>query len=226
MKKIFAICMIVVMLVAMSVNAFAATNGFVSSPSENPAPKVEDFKPSDEDCTANLDITAYADKHALPESLRTLLEQAYASIANAASLAELTPALSDLVTNKNIDASKLAVADLFDIHPSDCDFHDGHMDFDVTLSVDTLSHFVALLHMNKNGEWELVDNAKVTNNGEHLEFSVDSFSPFAIVVNTDDVAPGAGTIIGNGNLVIIIAVAVACAVVAVVFVVQKNKKRA
>lgn len=226
MKKIFAICMIVVMLVAMSVNAFAATNGFVSSPSENPGPKVEDFKPSDEACTATLNITAYGDKHTLPEALCTLLEQAYDSIADSTALTDLNTALADLVSKKGYDSAKLAVADLFDIHPSDCDFHDGHMDFDVTLSADTLSHFVALLHMNKNGEWELVDNAKVTNNGEHLEFSVDSFSPFAIVVNTDEVAPGAGTIIGNGNLVIIIAVVVACAVVAVVFVVQKNKKRA
>jgi hypothetical protein len=79
--------------------------------------------------------------------------------------------------------------------------------------------------MNKDGVWELVADAEVTNNGEHLKFSVDSFSPFAIVVNTDDnIDTGVGTIIGNGSLFIIIAIIVIGTVIAII-IVQKNKKR-
>lgn len=221
MKKTFAICMIVVMLVTMSVNAFAATNGFVSSPSENPAPKVVDFKPSDEACTATLNITAYADKHTLPEALRTLMEQAYDSIADAVDLTKLNTALADLVSKKGYDSTKLAVADLFDIHPSDCEFHDGHTDFDITLSADTLSHFVALLHMNKDGVWEMVTDAEIINNGEHLKFSVESFSPFAIVVNTGDPVADEGTSPWI-YVAIVVAVVVVGAVVAV-FVIKRKK---
>ncbi len=221
MKKLFAICMIVVMLVAMSANAFAATNGFVSSPSENAAPKVEAFDPADENCTATLNITAYADKHTLPEALRTLLEQAYASIADSADLTKLNADLANLVKEKGYDITKLAVADLFDIHPTDCEFHDGHTDFDITLSADTLSQFVGLIHMNKDGVWELVTDAKVINNGEHLEFSVESFSPFAIVVNTGDPVADEGT---SPWVYVSIAAAVVVAggVVAVVFFKRKK----
>ena len=76
---------------------------------------------------------------------------------------------------------------MFDIHVTGCDFHEGHVDFDITLAAETLSHFVGLLHMKREGEWELVKDAKVTNNGEHLEFSVETLSPFAIVVETENV---------------------------------------
>lgn len=225
MKKLFAICMMLVMLVAMSANAFAVTNGFVTSPSENAAPKVEKFDPADENCTATLNITAYGDKHTLPDALRVLLEQAYDSIANSTDLTQLNAAFAELVKKMGVDSKNLAVADLFDIHPSNCEFHDGHVDFDVTLSADTLSHFVALLHMNKDGVWELVTDAKVTNNGEHLEFSVESFSPFAIVVNTDAEPPVADD--GTSPWVyvaIAVAVVVAAALIVVIIVLKKKKR--
>ena len=220
MKKVLAVCMMLVLLVTMSVNVFAATNGFVSSPSENSAPTIVDFDPADENCTATLNITAYGDKHTLPDALRILLEQAYDSIANADDLTKLNTAFADLVKKKGYDSTKLAVSDLFDMHPSDCEFHDGHTDFDVTLSADTLSHFVALLHMNKDGVWELVTDAKVTNNGEHLEFSVESFSPFAIIVNTGDEPAANNTWI----YVVIAAVVVVAGCAVVAMVVAKRKK--
>ncbi len=221
MKKLFAICMMLALLVTMSVSAFAATSGFVSSPSENSAPTIVEFDPADENCTAILNITAYGDKHTLPDALRTLLEQAYTSIANAGNLTELNTALADLIADLGIDSKDLAVSDLFDIHPSDCEFHDGHLDFDVTLSADTLSQFVALLHMNKDGVWELVADAKVTNNGEHLEFSVETLSPFAIIVNTGDApapAPNYTWVYSTVAAVVVIGAAVA-----VVFVVKRKK---
>lgn len=227
MKKVLAICLMMIMVMSMCVTAFAAPNGFVSSPSGNAAPTVVGFKANDEDCTANLVITPYGDRHDLSDSLRTMFEKAYNEIANSKDLTELNTALAKIAANKKIDGTKLAVSDLFDIHVTGCDYHDEHVDFDVTLDVDTLSHFVALLHMNKKGEWELVADAKVTNNGEHLKFSVDSFSPFAVVVNTS-VDGGDAPQTGDSSMIHIYVILMAVSALALVFVLvlikRKNKK--
>ena len=68
---------------------------------------------------------------------------------------------------------------------SGCTDHDDHDNFEVVLAAETLENFVALLHMKSDGTWELIENADVTGEGTHLTFTVDSFSPFAIVVNTN-----------------------------------------
>lgn len=224
MKKVLAICLTMVMVVGMSVTVFAAPNGFVSSVSGNTAPSIVTFEPSDDDCTANLVITPYGDRSDLPDALRTIFEKAYNEIVNSNNLTELNAELAKIAANKKIDGKKLAVSDLFDIHVTGCDFHDGHVDFDVILDADTLSHFVALLHMNKNGEWELVADAEVVNNGEHLKFSVDSFSPFAVVVDTTD---GNGDVpqTGDNGMVYIYAILMAVSAVALIVVLVKSKKR-
>ncbi|MBE6903041.1 MAG: hypothetical protein E7480_00335 [Ruminococcaceae bacterium] len=225
MKKVLASCLIIVMLVSMCVSVFAAPNGFVSSPSGNDAPIVVEFNPADEDCTARLVITPYADRHELTGALLAMFEKAYNSIVNSEDISLLNNDLLKLITDKKINGKNLAVSDLFDIHVTGCDYHDEHMDFDVILDADTLSHFVALLHMNKNSEWELVKDAKVVNNGEHLQFSVDSFSPFAVVVDTSaggQVSPPTGS---NSNIYICAVVMAVCAL-ALVFVFVINKKKA
>jgi len=182
MKKILTVCLAIVMLVCINLTAFAAPNGFVSSPTGNGAPTVEDFKPSNEQCTAKLVITPYSDRDELPQALQELMQKAYDAIVNAKDLTELNAEFAKYVKEKGLDASKLAVSDLFDIHATDCEFHDGHTEFDVVLKAETLKHFVGLLHMNKNGQIEFIDNAQVVN--DHLHFSVETFSPFAIVVDT------------------------------------------
>lgn len=224
MKKVLAICLMMVMVVSMSATAFAAPNGFVSSPSGNAAPTVVGFDPSDDDCTANLVITPYGDKHELPDALRTLFEKAYNDIVNTKNLTTLNEALAKLAASKNIDGTKLAVSDLFDIHVTGCAYHEGHADFDVTLDADTLSHFVALLHMNQKGEWELVTDAEVVNNGEHLKFSVDAFSPFAVVVDTTT-GSGDAPQTGDNSMIHIYAIVMAVSALAFVFVLVKSKKQ-
>ena len=220
MKKLLAICLVLVTVVTMCVSAVAAPNGFVSSPSGNSAPTVEDFEASDEDCTARLVITPYAEKEELPQVLLDLFEKAYDTIVDTADLTTLNEDLAKIAADKGIAGANLAVSDLFDIHVTGCDFHDGHVDFDVTLKADTLSHFVGLLHMNKNGEWELVSDAKVSDDGEHLTFSVESFSPFAVVVDTSDM-PNTG----DNAMVYVYAVIMAASALAFVFVCVKMKKQ-
>lgn len=225
MKKILAICLMVVLLMGMTVNVFAAPNGFVSSPSITPAPKVESFKPADDDCSAQLVITPYSEKEKIPEELDALLQKAKNEVASAKDLTELNENLAKLVKDMNIDSKNLAVSDLFDLHVTGCNFHEGHVDFDIVLSADTLSHFVGLLHMKKGGSWELVKDAKVTNNGEHLVFSVDSFSPFAIVVDTTQ-SKADSPQTGDNSKIYLYAVIMAASALALVVIWKKLRKKA
>ena len=223
MKKVLAICLMMVMVLGVGAPAFAAPNGFVSSPSGNVAPTVSDFKPSDDDCEARLVITPYNDRRELPDTIRTIFEKAYNQITNADNLTELNAGLAKIANEKKIDSANLAIGDLFDIHPTDCDYHEGHVDFNITLDVDTLKHFVALLHMNKDGVWEVVENARVINNGEHLTFSVDSFSPFAIVVeDSQDTSDTLQT--GENSMIYVYATIMAVSALAVIVIAIKCKK--
>lgn len=224
MKKVLAICLMMVMVLSMSVNVFAASGGFVSSPSGNPAPTVVSFKPSDDDCTAQLVVTPYGDKHDLSDALRAMFEKAYNEIVNSGDLTKLNADFAKLVADRNLTADKLAVSDLFDIHVSGCDYHDEHVDFDITLDADTLSRFVGLLHMNKDGVWELVTDAEVINNGEHLKFSADSFSPFAIVVDTSSGSPDAPQT-GDNSMIHIYAIIMAVSALAIVVITVKSRKQ-
>lgn len=224
MKKVLAICLMMVMVLSMSVTVFAASGGFVSSPSGNPAPSVVSFNPSNDACTGRLVITPYGDRHGLPDALRTMLEKAYKEIANSDDLTKLNAELAKIAADKGIDGADLAVSDLFDIHVTGCDYHDEHADFDITLDADTLNRFEGLLHMNKDGVWELVADAEVINNGEHLKFSVDSFSPFAIVVNTGVDTPDSPQT-GDNSMIHIYAIIMAVSALAIIVIAVKSKKQ-
>ena len=221
MKKVLVICLTVVFMMSMTLTAFAATGGFVSSPSGNPAPEKVEFKPADEDCTATLVITPYSEKQELSEAIKTMMETAYTAIKGSTDISTLSADLAKIAKDAKIKGTDLAVSDLFDIHVTGCDYHDGHTDFDIVLSADSLKNFVALLHMNKNGEWEVVEDAKVIKNGEHLAFSVDSFSPFAVVVNTK--ANPSQT--GDNSMIPVYIAVMAVSALAIVAILVKSKKK-
>ena len=184
MKKVLIVCMVLAMVASMSIAVFAAPGAFVESPSKNPAPELIKGENTSEGCTAQVIITAYGDRDQLTAEQRQALEAAYAMIVGTQDLSTLNAALKALAEELGVSVSSLAVSDLFDISATDCDGHADHGHFDITLAADTLHNFVALLHY-YNGEWRIVENAEVTNNGEHLEFDEDEFSPFAIVVSTE-----------------------------------------
>ena len=225
MKKILAICLMMVMVVSMSIPAFATPNGFISSPSGNPAPTLISFDASDEDCTAKLIITPYGDRQDLTDSIRTVFEKAYNEIAGSVDLTKLNADLAKIAADKNIAAKDLVVSELFDIHVTGCDYHEGHVDFDITLDADMLKHFVGLLHMKRDGLWELVTDAKVVNNGEHLSFSVDSFSPFAIVVDTSEDTPKSPQTGDNSVIHIYVIIMAVCTLAAIVIANMRKKQR-
>ncbi len=183
MKKLLAFLLMVVMVVTMTVAAHAADNSFLISPTLRPAPSLIGFKNVVEECLAEIIVTAYANRHLLPDSLKALIEEAYDILSNTKDLGTLNSKLAEYADKLNVSTSDFAVSDLFDIRMEGCDDHEGHGSFDITLAPESLKNFVCLLHFN-NGQWDIVENAVVTNNGTHLQFTADEFSPFAIVVNT------------------------------------------
>ena len=224
MKKVLAICLMVVMLVSMNISVLAAPGSFVSSPSGNPAPMLLSFDCDDEGCTAGLKITPYSERSTLPANLKTMIENFYALIAGTNDLTTLNTDLAKVAADKNLAGTNLAVSDLFDIHTYGCTDHGEHKNFTITLDADTLSRFVGLLHMKDNGEIELIKNAKVLNDGEHLQFTVETLSPFAIVVRTDAEDPD-GPPTGDINMVPVYVIVMTVSAVALAFVLLKSRKQ-
>lgn len=183
-RMVMVACIVMILVLCTGANVFAASDDFVSSPSVNAAPVLLSFRANNEECNGELVITAYSERDSLDANSKALLESAYKTIVDTDDLTALNAELAEFVRNKNTDTSTLAVSDLFDASVVGCNNHENHAGFNVVLKADTLNNFVSLLHMNKDGEWEIVKNAKVTQNGENIEFTVDSFSPFAIVVDT------------------------------------------
>ena len=218
MKKVFSIVLALVLTLALSVSVCAAPGQFVNSPSNNDAPTIISFERNNEECTGELIITPYSQRATLPAELKTLIEKAYSDIASSKDLTTLNKDLADLAAAQKIDGPNLKVSDLFDIRYEGCTSHNENHTFTIVLKANTLHRFVGLLHMNLNGEWELIKNAKVTDNGETLTFTVSDFSPFAIVVDTSDIEgdspqTGVKNIAIYGSLMLVSAMAIVVLVV-------------
>ncbi len=232
MKKILCICLTLIMVMGLSVSAFAAPGAFVESPSNNQAPELIEGKNESEDCEAKLVITSYADRHTLPDELREKIEYAYKHIVETHDLGDLNEKLDQLAEKLGVDSKYLQISDMFDITFYDCDVHDQHGEFDIVLKPESLRNFVGLLHYTNNS-WHLVEDAKVIGNGEHLHFTEDEFSPFAIVVYNTPEDDGQGGAPGTGDtsniapyVIIMIASAAAIAVLLIVLLKKKSKEEA
>ena len=186
MKKLFVICLALVMAFAMTATMALSVGAgdFLASPSRNQAPELIFGQNEKGD---KVGVTSYADRNDMPAEARRLLEEAYAKILGTADVSALNSRIGEIAKEMGIDVAGLAISDLFDLSP----VANADGTFSITLKAETLQNFVCLLHYH-GGEWQVVEGAKLTNNGEHLEFSVDSFSPFAIVVNTGAVPAPAG----------------------------------
>lgn len=223
MKKVMAICLTLVMVMSLGIAAFAAPGSFISSPSMNKAPVLISYENESSDCTAKLILTAYADRKTLPENLCTMIEKAYDMIVGTDDLSTLNSGVADLAKDAGVKVTALSVSDLFDLRYVDCSNHDLHGSFRIVIESETLENFVCLLHY-YNGEWSIVDSAKVTNNGKYLEFTAKEFSPFAIVVKTDaeNVTP---PYTGDNSAILICSVVMAISAATIVVLLATSKKR-
>ena len=220
MKKLIAFGLALMILASTAINVMAAPGAFLSSPTGKPEPVVVSVKCQAPECTASLVITAYGDRHELSDAARDLIEKAYKDIANAKDISEIHSAIAQLAALKNIDTKYLAASNLFDISPVGCNHHDGHHNFDIVLTAEALHNVFGLLHMKSDGTWEFVDNATVGADGKTLTFTVDSLSPFAIVVDTTGDTPQTGD-----TAIIIYSVIMISAAAALVFVIIKRKNQ-
>jgi hypothetical protein len=190
MRKIIAVCLMVIMLASLTLSVFSAPGGFIQSPSNNPAPEITEAINESEDCLGQLIITPYIDRDTLPEEDRIIIESIYKQVVENKDLSAIYEELANVAAKLDIDVKDLAVSDLFDIRLINCDIHDYHGHFNIKLKAETLQNFVCLLHY-CNGEYHVVKDARVLEDGEHLVFSEKEFSPFLIVTNTGEEDPDA-----------------------------------
>lgn len=218
MKKFAVICLSLALLFSLSMTAFAAPSGFVSSPSGNAAPVLVSYSNESESCTAKVEVTPYSERDDLEPAIREKLEAAYAQILNSADGDAFSKILAQLAKSKNVSASTLSVSDLFDISSFGCSDHEGHGHFTVTLRAETLEHFVGLLHL-YNGEWEII---KAEKNGDSITFDVKEFSPFAVVVDngSGDSTPQTGD---NSMIYLWVMVAAAAGLLLILVGMKKQK---
>lgn len=225
MKKVMSICLMMIMAVVMSVNAFAASGSFVSSPTATPAPGLVSVEVSEEGASVQLTIVPYSQKQDLPEELNAAFEAAYNEIMEAENLTALTPELEEVAAKLGVNPENLAVSELFDIHVSSETGVNGSVEYTIALESDTLNHFVALLHRDQNDGWEVVENAEVVDDGKNLKFTIDNFSPFAIVVDTGAVGQETPKTGITDTVIYVCAGIMAVSAVAVFLIANKRKKQ-
>lgn len=213
MEKFVSLILAAVMALSITVAASAA---FVSSPSTNAAPVLEEVKGGEEGLV--IKVTAYKDRDTLDAEGKAAIEDSYNDIKNAPDIASLVSTVKDLADKAGAKVADLKVADLFDVSAVDGEIT-GKVTF--VLNAETLKNFVALLH-DKDGKWEVVEGATV--DGDKLTFSVDSLSPFAVVVNAGDDkdSPATGNTVDYGMIFVIGAIVFGGAAA---FCIAKSKKR-
>lgn len=222
MKKVFSMILALALALIMCVSVCASPGGFVSSPSGNMAPTIIDYEPLSPDCTMQLIITAYKNRDTLPEDERARIEKAYDDIANTNDLTELWKELADLAKENKVSGSQLAVSDLFHVHGEGCEEHEHHKGFKITLDAATLENFFALMKMDENGNWSMVEGAYINDKGQLVFNLADIPADLAIVVKTDHISPEMGENIDiyvYGALMLMSALAI-------VLLVVKSKKYA
>ncbi len=217
MKNVMTIFAAILMVATLSVSAFAAPGAFIESISGQPTPGV--ISVDAEGCDPTIVITPYSERDSLDEDERGLFEDAYDGISSTDDVKTLSDDLADVAGDKTV-----AVSDFFDIDVENCDHEAGQHDFDIVLDADTLENFVALMQYNEDGTWSLVKGAQVVANGEHLQFTLDTLSPLAIVVETGVDAPQTNDDSMVGVYLTIMAVS-AVALVVVLGVAHYGKKK-
>lgn len=184
MKKFLAVALALIMVVSAGVFAYAK-GGFIASPSGNSAPIIIEIIYEDLDsCKPKVVVTAFSDRGTLDDKKEEDMNAAYDEIAANKDLTILWPFLKEVAVSKSLNPFYFAVSDLFDISAYHTLPHDYCGMITIRLSSETLSRFVALVHRTASGEWELVPNVILNVEEETITFSVNDFSPFAIVVDT------------------------------------------
>lgn len=184
MKKIFVMCLTVIMLASLSITAFATGNNFVSSPSGNPAPVLVSFEAGTDACKAKLKITPYSERDTLDDEEKESIEKAFRQIAGQEDDKELAKLLKSIAKKNRLSKKDLAVSDLFNIGYENCDEHEtaGHKGFTVTLEAETLKNILGLLYFD-GSQWKEIEILEHNADAGTITFYTEDFGTFAFVVN-------------------------------------------
>lgn len=219
MKKLLALCLTLVMVASLGLTAFAARGAFLSSPSANAAPQIISVVRGSEDCTAEIKVTAYADRFTLTDEQRAELEEAYNQIANESK--DFTDVLKKIAEELGVKESELSISDLFYMHYVGCVEHveKSHKGFTITLKADTLDNLVDVLCFN-NGKWERVQIVSIDKEAGTVTIYIENMGAIAFVVNkflTPDT--------GDNSMVYLWAALAGVSAVALVATTKKSKKQ-
>ena len=129
MKKILSVCVMIMMVLSLSITAFAAPGAFVSSPSGNNGPTLVESESGDENCTAEAVVTPYGGREKLDEDDRAEMEDAYDKIVDSEDVSDLNEDIEKLAKDNNISTDKLAVSDLFNVDLRGCEEHENHKNY-------------------------------------------------------------------------------------------------
>ena len=225
MKRILIALFVVATALILTLQTFAASGVFVSSPSGKAAPELIEGVNEDSECVAVVEICAYSDRDALSDADKSKLEAAYKSIVNTDDLADLNEKLGELANTLQISSDKLAVSDLFNVGYSDCASHNDHGKFSVKIKPVVIDNFACLMYYDGSA-WVVVENVVVDEDEATITFDMSDPAPYAIVVhdgsavipNVDDDGISAGIIIGIWLVVKLVDTSI------VFFVVYKESK--
>lgn len=182
MKKLLTLILVLMMALSMSLAVCAGPGGFVSSPSGNGDPEIDEEDPP-AGCSAKVVVTPYGKRDTLPTDARELIEKAYWDVVDAPDIGELNAELKKIAEQNKITTDALAVSDLFDVRFVGCEDHREHGPIAVKLKAETLKNFVALMYF--DGEaWELIPATIEGDNFDILAFDFQKVGPYAIVVDT------------------------------------------
>lgn len=220
MKKIITLLLTLVLLFSFTFSASAVARGFLVSPSVNDGPIIVEFYNSDGRCTADWGIVPYSKRNNYDARTQQLLNESYATIVNAPDLTYLSDELKKIAEDKEIPAGNLAVVDLFSKYYLGCEEHDHeqHGYTRIKLKPETVKNFVALLNYN-DGKWSVVPNVKVEDDCLVYEFT--RFSPYAIVIDTKEIAKTGDAGISPVWIIVLAVSAIGLIVLSIVF---KKKK--
>ncbi len=219
MKKVLAICLVLVMAASAAALAFAQ-GGFVSSPSGNAAPVIIEVTYEDGSCEPRIVVTSYSERDTLNEEKENDMNEAYNDISESEDLTVMCPGLASVAAAKGVKPSDLAVSDLFDVSAYHTIPHDYCGTITIVLSAETLRNFVALLHRHSDGEWAVVPNVIVNAEESTITFSAKDLSPFAVVVDTS-----AETLPNTGANIYVPAILMAVSAISLIGILVSLKKK-
>ena len=218
MKRIVALLIAILVAFTFASSSFAADHGegtFVKSPEMTHEGRVVSawFNPGE---ALEIILTPFMNKDVLEKISRTRIETAYNDILHCDILSRIC---GELDGYSETPVANLAVSNLFDLSWEQGDLsREAH----ITLGDFDLAHFVALLHYNHEGKWEIVRNITIL--GKNLNFTINNLSPFAIVVDASAYAEPTSPATGDLFAAVATCGAIALGCGALYFISKSRKK--